>query len=298
MLKGVPNVMAGWLTRCMIFSACAISLAFLFYSIFPLYLLFLQSDILLAVLLATLLVELPRKRDGHVSFSFGIDRTAPKNIFLAFLFVLFAQLSIFAAELCFGGSISYCGQFSLSSIMTLAALCFSVGFWEELAFRGVLLRSLSKGIGEIGASIVLSLIFAVSHSANPGADLIGFLNVFLAGLLFSLMYIKTKSLLMPILFHSLWNFSEQFLLGSPISGLTGNTALFKILLPSSGVSNLLFGGPFGIEGGLICSVTLLLLLFFTGKFATLSPFESSYQYKQDYIEAALINKKRLLECQK
>lgn len=68
---------------------------------------------------------------------------------------------------------------------------------EELIFRGILVERLGLKYGYKRAVIISSLIFGVFH-----ADIIG---AFVFGVILSIIYLKTKSLLMPVLIHALNN---------------------------------------------------------------------------------------------
>lgn len=68
---------------------------------------------------------------------------------------------------------------------------------EEVVFRGVLVERLGLKYGYTSAVIISSIIFGVLH-----ADVIG---AFVFGIILSIIYLQTKSLLMPVLIHALNN---------------------------------------------------------------------------------------------
>ena len=73
---------------------------------------------------------------------------------------------------------------------------------EELLCRGFLFSALAKSrLGILGASIVTSLIFAVVHPYS----VVAVLQVFIIGMMFSWMLVRTGSLRVPILCHSVFN---------------------------------------------------------------------------------------------
>jgi hypothetical protein len=99
--------------------------------------------------------------------------------------------------------------------------CLSVGFFEEIVFRGVLLLFLlnrwSKHKNGVLLSITLSsFVFGIAHLLNIsslGIDLM-ILQVgysFLMGMMWSVMFLRTRNLWMVILMHASYNFFGQVL---------------------------------------------------------------------------------------
>ena len=73
-------------------------------------------------------------------------------------------------------------------------------FFEELLFRGILLPALAKWLG-VGRSIMLvSLLFALVHMHVPS-----FLPLFVVATAFSLAYLYSGNLLVPMVMHGLFN---------------------------------------------------------------------------------------------
>jgi hypothetical protein len=68
------------------------------------------------------------------------------------------------------------------------------------------------------------------------------------------MFVRTYMLWLSIGFHFGWNFWQAFLLSSPVSGLNFEIGLFNTKITM--FNEILFGGSFGIEGG-ICSTVIL-----------------------------------------
>lgn len=86
-----------------------------------------------------------------------------------------------------------------ASIISLAVI---PALAEEVLIRGIVLRVFFRNHLFLGM-IISSLIFASLHSAD---SLIGYLPYFYSGILFSLIYLKTKRLETAILVHFLNNF--------------------------------------------------------------------------------------------
>ncbi|MGH1364099.1 MAG: lysostaphin resistance A-like protein [Calditrichia bacterium] len=148
-------------------------------------------------------------------------------------------------------------NFWLALIMPVA-LYISVGFMEELVFRGYLFLNVAEGIKgkylnaktAIWVALILtSAIFGIAHMGNPEASLVSTTNIALAGVMLGLPYILTGRLGMSIGLHITWNFSEGIIFGFPVSGMPFKSA--KFLEISQGGPDLWTGGSFGPEAGLL-----------------------------------------------
>lgn len=114
----------------------------------------------------------------------------------------------------------------------LSMLC--VGFLEEMIFRGFLFHAMAKN-GVRSAIIVSSLTFGMGHIINlingSGAELLpNLLQVIYAvavGFAFVMIYYKTKSLLVCIATHSLFNAASAF---SNEAVITTQTILSAVLI--------------------------------------------------------------------
>jgi len=71
---------------------------------------------------------------------------------------------------------------------------------EEVFYRGFLLAALVSPFGTVRAAVIASAIFAVNHGAISIL-----IPVFISGMLLSWLYLKTRSLLPPMLAHAAQN---------------------------------------------------------------------------------------------
>ena len=132
----------------------------------------------------------------------------------------------------------------------------AVGFGEEIFGRGLCMSVLKQTRNKWVVLIVSSIIFAAMHLGNDGIGMLPLINLFLVGMVFGYMFMKSSNIWMPIGFHITWNYFQGYIWGFQVSGIEIN-GIYKI----EGVKNtLLNGGAFGPEGGLI--VTLILILTF------------------------------------
>lgn len=147
-----------------------------------------------------------------------------------------------------------------------------VGFFEEIFFRGYVMKVMaSRGNKQWVIYIISAIIFSAVHGTNPNVSVIGLINIVFVGLLFAYMFIKTNSLWLPIGYHITWNYFQGNVFGFAVSGTTPH-GLYQIDIEKGNA--LLTGGAFGLEGGIMATVFILL-----GFFAT-----KLYNWKQHHAE--------------
>ncbi|CAN5844704.1 hypothetical protein BH23GEM6_BH23GEM6_14840 [soil metagenome] len=127
--------------------------------------------------------------------------------------------------------------------------------WEELIFRGYPFQALVDGVGVWPAVLVSSLLFAALHGWNPNITWLALANIFLAGILLALAYLRTRSLWFATALHVGWNWAMASLFDFPVSGLTGfETPLYDVVEAGA---DWWTGGAFGPEAGLAGTLVLL-----------------------------------------
>lgn len=123
------------------------------------------------------------------------------------------------------------------------------GFNEELMCRSILMNYFAAYNGVKSAIITNSLIFAILHLGNDGFGVLPFINIFLMGVIFSLLFYIADDIFLPAAVHTFWNFAQGNIYGINVSGITqSNISLLKTQLTGN---PLLTGGAFGVEGGFI-----------------------------------------------
>ena len=127
--------------------------------------------------------------------------------------------------------------------------------FEEALFRGYILQTFARSDLAWLAILLTSLFFGMVHLGNPNAGLISTLNTILAGLWFSIAYLKTRDLWLVWGLHLMWNWMQGSFFGIEVSGLTDITTnpLFREI--DTGPT-WLTGTTYGIEGGIACTVAL------------------------------------------
>lgn len=129
-----------------------------------------------------------------------------------------------------------------------------VGFGEEIFSRGYCLTVLKQTDRMWVPLVVSSIIFSLMHIGNSNVSIIGLLNIFLVGVLFAYMTIKSHNIWMAIGYHITWNYFQGNIFGFEVSG----TAAEGLYSTRPVVENIINGGKFGPEGGLIATVVILL----------------------------------------
>ena len=141
------------------------------------------------------------------------------------------------------------------------------GATEEIVTRGWLMNVLGAKYNITIGLIVSSVFFGLLHSENPGMNSIALLNIILVGILLGLIVINTGNLWVVCGIHAAWNFAQGNLFGFQVSG---NEVGIGTLVDLNTVGNeLITGGSFGPEAGLVCSFVItcliLVMLFVTKK---------------------------------
>ncbi len=244
-----------------------------------------ESEILIPLVIVTFgLHKLRPNNRKFVELGFGADRTLISNLFITSAMLLLMITAAYITD-----NIFYYGKYFHTNFNTLSATFPGIGIMlvlviiEELAFRGLAYQILIEKAGLIAAMIISSLLFTIAHSLNPGLTTISVLNIFLAGLLMSLMFARSGSLFPQILFHFGWNFSLAYIVGSPVSGYNFSSQLSHYELGAKGsFQDLLLGGAFGLEGGLLSTILLICMIVICGKHFIASPFVTSKYFQRNY----------------
>ena len=167
-----------------------------------------------------------------------------------------------------GGGLSFTisGRAALVQVvqtLVFSALLFIVAaLAEEALFRGYPLQTLTRANLAWLAVFLTSVPFAAIHLRNPNvAAGFTFFNTALAGVWLAVAYLRTRSLWFPLGVHWAWNWALGSLFGLPVSGIS-DLAPHPLLRGTDLGPAWLTGGSYGIEGGLACTITLIVSTFF------------------------------------
>jgi len=148
-------------------------------------------------------------------------------------------------------------------VLWLLAFCL-VAIFEESITRGFLLYTLTRGLtrfyqwalqtrhsrtlGFWTSAVILSLVFFLGHTDNPGESPVGMLFVFLVSMFFCFSIWRTGSLWWAVGMHAGWDWGQSFLFGVADSGLT---AQHRLLATHAQGNPLFSGGATGPEGSVL-----------------------------------------------
>ena len=181
------------------------------------------------------------------------------GIAFGFIFMLLGFTGLFLTR-----QINILGiQFRLTDFILSIGVFIFVAVSEELFLRGYILNNLMVSFNKHIALIISSLLFSSLHAFNSDFSLLSFIGLFIAGLLFGLAYVYTRSLWFSIALHFSWNFFQGTIFGFNVSGK--NT--YSLIVTKDNTINVWNGGNFGFEGSIlsivlqIFAIGIVLLIF-------------------------------------
>lgn len=179
-----------------------------------------------------------------------------------------ASLGVAAGIATAGGGLSFtisgrAALFQVTQTLIFSAALFIVAaLAEEALFRGYPLQTLTRANLAWLAVLLTSVPFAAVHLANPNvAAGFTFINTALAGVWLAVAYLRTRSLWFPLGVHWAWNWALGSLFGLPVSGIN-DLAPHPLLRGADLGPAWLTGGTYGIEGGIACTIALILSTVF------------------------------------
>lgn len=134
-------------------------------------------------------------------------------------------------------------------------------FAEEIYTRGWIIPLFSKNYSVFVAILVSTLFFVVGHVGNNGFNLVSIISLILFSILLSILFLKADNIWICGALHSAWNFTQSYLLGFNVSGIETSS----ILHFSQTTPNIINGGVYGPEAGLISLLVTFLAIIFVWK---------------------------------
>ncbi|KKC30495.1 metal-dependent membrane protease [Caldanaerobacter subterraneus subsp. pacificus DSM 12653] len=215
--------------------------------------LFTTISFLSTVIMITLMLKFIDKKKfkdiGFTSLKYGY-----KNLIVGFLIGAFS-IAIIVLILYILGAVTIERNSNISAYYLLWGMYafILVGLEEELMSRGYFINALNQMERPWVSVLISSIIFSLMHILNPNIVFLGLLNIFLIGVLFSYMYLKTGNLWMPIGYHISWNYFQGYIFGFNVSGNA-----IRGIYNAFPKNNFLSGGDFGLEGGIIATLVILI----------------------------------------
>lgn len=183
-------------------------------------------------------------------------------------FIGIASLAVATAIATAGRGLSFTFSGRAALVPVVQTLVFSAVLFifaalaEEALFRGYPLQTLTRANLAWLAIFLTSVPFAAVHLRNPNvAAGFTFINTALAGVWLAVAYLRTRSLWFPMGVHWAWNWALGALFGLPVSGIN-DLAPHPLLRGTDLGPAWLTGGSYGIEGGVACTITLVVSTLF------------------------------------
>lgn len=165
------------------------------------------------------------------------------GLFAGFLLNVLCAVSAYLA-----GDLDFSfGVFDVPYLLSALVLIFIQSAAEELVARGYLHMAIRERYGWIAGLILNCGFFAALHLGNPGVTPLSMANLFLWGMLCTLIVEFTGSMWFVMAAHASWNFTQNILLGLPNSGIVSPRSLLHLEAASD---SLMYSVSFGIEGGM------------------------------------------------
>jgi membrane protease YdiL (CAAX protease family) len=226
-------------------------------------------------LIYTLYILKKHRLFSDFKYSFVIKYLDYKTIVVTFLmpFVIYLFLDFFKLI-----KISDNNNWDFT-IVIYFVLLFLSALLEEALFRFIPYKLLGDDI-TIKKIILISSFFSIFHLFNPNFNVVGIINIIIVGVFFSFLYLKSNSILLVTIIHTLWNFSTGCILGSNISGI--KIVSFLKYLPQD--PDILSGGAFGFEGSIVTTIAFLIyssILYINFDLKKHSPLKSFDLIKKD-----------------
>ncbi len=144
--------------------------------------------------------------------------------------------------------------------LLLAGMLFAVFIQsssEEIVCRVYVYQRLRRGYRSPWVAIIGNAIFFMAlHLGNPGMGLEAIIDIFISGLILSLLVFYTDGVWMSMGLHTAWNFTQNIIFGLPNSGIVTSFSIFK-LIAANARNSIFYNVDFGVEGT-IFSICILL----------------------------------------
>jgi hypothetical protein len=168
----------------------------------------------------------------------------------------------------------YYDSFPVVELLLLLIVVFIQSSAEELICRGFLYQRLIRSYKSPWVAIIgNSLLFAFLHIFNEGFTFLAFLDIFVTGVLFSLIVYYYDSLWNVMALHAAWNYCQNIILGLPNSGAVSTFSIMK-LDAANARDSFFYNVGFGVEGTYFSILVLVIasvVVYILGKKRNVEP---------------------------
>ena len=198
------------------------------------------------------------KKDSHLKAAMwkGMKGNSIKMLLIGLLLGLVMNSGcILAAILHKDISLSF-DSFRPVSFILIFICVFIQSSAEEIITRGFLYDRLKNTFASPWPAIIgNALFFSVIHIFNDGVTFFALLNIFIIGVLCSLIVYYFDSIWCVMAFHTAWNFNQNIIFGLPNSGMASSYSVMK--LGGEGSVSFAYDPVFGVEGTAASTVLLV-----------------------------------------
>ncbi len=161
------------------------------------------------------------------------------------------------------GMYTVTGMNPLSFLIPALAMALSSSVFEELFFRGVIMKSVEDLAGSWIAIVVSSLVFGFMHLLNPAGTIEGAIYISIeAGLLLAGAFLLTRKLWLCMGFHFGWNYTQSAIFSGIVSGGDADPGLLQVTIEGP---DFMTGGSFGVESSVLalvaCTTAGIIMIF-------------------------------------
>jgi membrane protease YdiL (CAAX protease family) len=221
----------------------------------------------LVALVATIAVAVARRRiDRRPVASLGLPlRQAPLELAVGFLFSGAVVAGSVAVLVALGWArVELSGLSWTRLLLVFFGTAGLIAWFEEIVFRGYLLRNLSEGLGMRWAIAVSCVLYGLVHALNPHAGVASFIVISAIGFKHLYGWLVTGRLWLAMGMHAGWNFTQGAIFGMPVSGRALDSAWRTTLDGPEWAT----GAGFGIEAtpfGFVYALLGLLVTWLWGR---------------------------------
>lgn len=137
-------------------------------------------------------------------------------------------------------------KFEILPLLAILICVFIQSSAEEVLCRSYLYQKLLKRYNSYLIAILgNSILFALLHLGNNGITVLAIVDIFVIGVMFSMLVYYFDSIWCAFGVHTAWNFTQNILFGLPNSGLMVPYSMCKLDAASD---SLVYNVGFGVEG--------------------------------------------------
>ncbi len=148
------------------------------------------------------------------------------------------------------------GRFDIVYMVVALILVAIQSSCEELILRGYVFQAINRKFALIQAIVWNSIVFALLHMGNNGIGPLPIIDLLVWSVACSLVLYYFDSLWFIMMAHTAWNYTQNFLLGLPNSGLVSERSFLHLEAASDSI---FYDFSFGLEGGIISTLEFVII---------------------------------------